>query len=210
VEGKAGVFSSKGRIARVRSDMSRCKPVLLSMFLMTTAAWASASHEVALGTASLGAGASESQNHAPYPDSAQGLKQELKDMRELVRSRRSDQLRAMITNLEFPDARAWYLANFGTPGLETADYTERNLRKSQQRLENQMVQFAHEDGYFSVKKQNAKKAFPRIITVPEIFLAAWESNAAFGQNGSETPFGYFVFVDGKFRWDSSTVWVTVD
>jgi hypothetical protein len=188
--------------------MSRCKPALLSMFLIAATAWASASHEVALGTASLGAGASEVHNHAPYPDSAQGLKQQLKDMRELARSRRSDQLRVMISSLEFPDARAWYLANFGTPGLETADYYKKTLRESQSRLENQIIQFAHQDGYFSVKKQNAKKVFPTLITDPEIFLAAWESG--YGEDRSETPFGYFVFVDGKFRWDSSTMWVTVD
>ncbi len=176
--------------------MSRCKPVLFTVFLMAIIAGV------------LGGGVLEAQNHAPYPDTAKGVKQQLKDMRELARNRKSDQLRAMITSLEFPDARAWYSANFGTAGLETADYYKKNLRDSQARLENQMVQFAHQDGYFSVKKQNAKKVFPDSITNPEIFLAAWETG--YGQYGDETPFGYFVFVDGKFRWDSSNMWVTVD
>src|SRR5580658_6574158 len=126
--------------------MSRCKRALLSMFLVATTAWASASHVFAVGTTSLGSRAAEARNHAPYPDSAQGLKQELKDMRELARSGRSDQLRAMITDLEIPDARAWYLANFGTPGLETANRYERNLMASEERRKDQMIEFAREDG----------------------------------------------------------------
>ena len=190
--------------------MSRGKPALLSIFLMATTAWASASRVVALGTASLGAHAPEAKNHAPYPDSAQGLKQELKDMRELARTGRSDQLRAMMTDLQIPDARAWYLANFGTSGLETANRYENNLMASEERLKNQMVEFAREDGYFSVKKQNVKKAYPNLVTAPEVFLAAWGRISVSGEHPDETPFGYFFFVDGKFRWDSTIMWVTVD
>jgi hypothetical protein len=190
--------------------MCPCEPALLSMFLMATTVWASASHVIALRTVSPGARAPEAKNHAPHPDNAQALKQQLKDMRELARSRRWDQLRTMITNLEFPDAPAWYLANFGTPGLETANFYENNLRKSQERLENQMIEFAREDGYFSVKKQNAKKVFPSLLTAPEVFLAAWERISAYGGGPSETPFGYFFFVDGKFRWDSTIMWVNLD
>jgi hypothetical protein len=188
--------------------MSRRKSALLSVFLTATTAWASVSRGVAVRTTSLGAVVSGAQNHAPYPDSAQGLKRQLKDMLELARSHKSDQLRVMIKDLEFPDARAWYLANFGTPGLQPADYYKKNLSESQSRFENEILVFAHQDGYFSVKKQNAKKVFPALIADPEIFLAAWE--LGYGQDHDETPLGYFVFVDGKFRWDSSTTWISLD
>jgi len=190
--------------------MSRCKPALLSILLMATTAWASASHVVTIGTASLGARAPEAKNHAPYPDSAQGLKQELKDMRELARTGRSDQLRVMITDLQIPDARAWYVANFGTSGSETASRYENNLMKSEERLRNQMFEFAREDGYFSVKKQDAKRVYPSLVTAPEVFLAAWGRSSEYGEHPDATPFGYFFFVDGKFRWDSTIMWVTVD
>jgi hypothetical protein len=190
--------------------MSRCRRALVSMFLVATTAWASASHLVVLGPASRGARAPEAKNHAPYPDSAQGLKQELKDMRELARSGRSDQLRAMITDLEIPDARAWYLANFGTSGLETANRYENNLAASEARLKNQMMEFAREDGYFSVKKQDGKKVYPSLVTASEVFLAAWGRSSVDGEHPDATPFGYFFFVDGKFRWDSTIMWVTVD
>jgi len=63
---------------------------------MATTAWAS--RVVAIGAASPGARAPETKNHVPYPDSAKGLKQQLKDMRELARSGRSNQLQAMITD----------------------------------------------------------------------------------------------------------------
>jgi hypothetical protein len=190
--------------------MSRCKPALLSIFLMVTTAWAQASYVVSLGAGFVGARAREAKIHAPYPDSAQGLKQELKDMLEMARRHRSDQLRAMITDLEIPDARAWYLANFGTSGLETANNYEKNLAASEERLKNQMIEFARQDGYFSVKKQDAKQVYPSAVTAPEVFLAAWKTRSVLGENPSETPFGYFLFVDGKFRWDSTTIWVTVD
>ena len=190
--------------------MSRCNRAILSVFLVASTAWASASNVVAVGTPPPGARAHEAKNHAPYPDSAQGLKRELKDMRELARSGRLDQLRAMIAELEIPDARAWFLANFGTSGLETASRYENNLMASEQRLKNQMVEFPPEDGYFSVKKQDAKKVYPNLVTVPEVFLAAWGKSSVYGEHPDVTPFGYFFLVDGKFRWDSTIMWVTVD
>ena len=190
--------------------MPRHKLVSVSMFLMATTGWAPPSYVVSLSAAFVGAPALEVKIHAPYPDSAQGLKQELKDMLEMARRHRSDQLRAMVADLEIPDARAWYLANFGTSGSETANNYEKSLTASEERLKNQMIEFAREDGYFSVKKQDAKKVYPSLVTAPEVFLAAWETRSAYGQDPSETPFGYFLFVDGKFRWDSTIIWITVD
>ena len=131
-------------------------------------------------------------------------------MLKAARRRRSDQLRVMVTDLEIPNARGWYLANFGTSGMETADEYEKNLTKSEERLENQMIEFAREDGYFSIKKQNAKKVYPSLVTAPEVFLAAWKRISIYGEDPSETPVGYFLFIDGKFRWDSTIEWVTVD
>jgi hypothetical protein len=190
--------------------MSRCKLALLSMFLMVTTAWAPASYVVGLGATYAGARVPEPKIHAPYPDNAQGLKQELKDMLEVARGHRSDQFRAMVTDLEIPDARAWYLANCGTSGLEIANKYEKNLTASEERLKNQMIEFAREDGYFSVKKQDAKKIYPGLVTAPEVFLAAWKTSSIHGEGPSETPFGYFLFVGGKFRWDSTIMWVTVE
>jgi hypothetical protein len=181
--------------------MSPFKLALLCMFLTATSY---------VGAASAGARATEAKLHAPYPDTAQGLRQELKDMRELARKGRSDQLRAMVMDLEIPDARAWYLANFGTSGSEAADNYESPLTRSQERLENQMIEFAREDGYFSVKKQDSKKVFPSLIKAHEVFLATWENIWASGEDPDETPFGYFLFLDGKFRWDSTITWVELD
>ena len=190
--------------------MFRCGLVPISKFLIITTAWAPASFVVSPGAAMGGARAHEATIHSPYPDSAQGLKQELKDMREMAREHRSDQLRSMVADLEIPDARSWYLANFGTSGFETANLYEKYLTASEDRFKNQMIEFAREDGYFSVKKQDAKKVYPSLVTAPEVFLAAWKTSSAYGDDSSETPFGYFFFVDGKFRWDSTVMWVTVD
>ena len=190
--------------------VSGCKLALLSMSLMVTAAWAPTSDMVIVGDARVCACAREAKSHAPYPDSAQGLKQQLKDMREMARGHMSDKLRAMVTDLEIPDARAWYLANFGASGLGTANYYAKTLTASEERLKNQMTQFSREDGYFSVKKQDAKKVYPSLVTAPEVFLAAWKRNSLPGEDSYETPIGYFLFVDGKFRWDGTIMWVTVD
>lgn len=131
-------------------------------------------------------------------------------MREVARKGRSDQLRARVADLEIPDARGWYLTNLGASGPELADAYEKNLTRSERDLADQMIGFAREDGYFSVKKQDAKKVFPSVITVPEVFLASWESTSVDGEEHSDTPFGYFWFIDGKFRWDCTTKWITVD
>jgi hypothetical protein len=147
---------------------------------------------------------------APYPDSARGLKQELQDMRDLARKRRLAKLQSMVTDFDIPDARTWYLANFGESGPETADSYEKNLAASKQRFEEQMIAFAHEDGYFSVKKQDPKEVYRDLVTAPEVFLAAWEHISTYGEDPFEMPIGYFFFIDGKFRLDSTITWVTVD
>lgn len=190
--------------------MPRRKLALLSMFWMVMTAWAQACYTVGHGPAFVGTRPRESKVHAPYSDSAQGLKQELKDMLDMARRHRSHQLRGMITDLEIPDARAWYLTNLGTSGPEIANNYEKTLAASQERLKNQMIEFAREDGYFSVTKQDAKKAYPNLVTAPEVFLAAWKTRSAPGEDFSETPLGYFLFVDGKFRWDSTVAWVNLD
>jgi hypothetical protein len=180
------------------------------MFVIAMTAWASAPDVMGPGAASPYARAREIKSHAPYTDSAKGLKQELKDMLEMARGHKSDQLQAVIKDFEIPDARGWYLANFGTSGSETGNRYEKNLMASEERLKNQMIEFAREDGYFSVKKQDAKKVYPDLVTLPEVFLAAWKTSSVHGEDPSETPFGYFLFIDGKFRWDSTIMWVTVD
>lgn len=159
---------------------------------------------------SAGAHAPEAKLHGPYADTAKGLKQELKDMRDVARRGRSDRLRAMVLDLDIPDARAWYVANFGTQGLKTAEDYKKHLTASDHDFESQMIEFAREDGYFSVKKQDAKRVFPSVITTPELFLASWESTSADGEEHSDKPFGYFWFIDGKFRWDSTIAWITLD
>lgn len=190
--------------------MPRYKLVLPSIFLMATAAVVPAFCQVAFGAASTAARAPEGETHAPIPDSAKSLKRELKNILKAARNGKSERLRAMIKDLEIPDARAWYLTNFGTSGAELADEYKKNLAKSEDRLENQMIAFAREDGYISVKKQNPKKAYPSSITSPEVYLATWKRNSFYPEDSSEMPFGYFLFIDGKFRWDSTTMWVTVD
>jgi hypothetical protein len=56
----------------------------------------------------------------------------------------------------------------------------------------------------------AEPNIPSFVRATEIFLAAWKLRAGYGQPDSETPFADFVFVDGKFRWESTHMWVTVD
>jgi len=182
-----------------------------SLFL--TIFWAvTATVALAVGLDGVLAGTSSAkiESLTPYPDSAQGLKHQLKDMLDLARKRKSGQLEAMIEDFEIPDAKRWYSENFGPPGLETADQYQKNLKMSEQQLEDQMIEFAREDGYFSVRRQDVKKVYPDVSTTPEVFLASWEHVVQYGEAPSETPIGYFFFIDGKFRWDSTIKWVTVD
>jgi hypothetical protein len=167
---------------------------------------------VGLVVASAGARSPKAKLHAPYPDSAKGLAQELYDMRDVARKGKGglDQLRAMVVDLEIPNARSWYLTNFGTDGSQLADYYQKNFTKSEQQLEDQMTQFARQEGGFSVKKQDPKKAYSNIVTAPEVFLASYETSSRDEQEDFSSPIGYFLFIDGKFRWDSTIQWITLD
>jgi len=102
------------------------------------------------------------------------------------------------------------VANLGTSGLETANLYENTIKASETWLNIQMIEFAREDGHFSVKKQDAKKVHPSMVTAPEVFLAVWEMTSLYGEHSDGSPFEYFFFVDGEFRWDGTLTWVDVD
>jgi hypothetical protein len=180
------------------------------MVFLAGTLWPATFRVVGRGAASANARWPGTKIRAPYPDSARGLKQQLEDMRELARRGRSNQLQIMINDFEIPNAQPWYVANFGKSGLKTADYYKKDLTKSEEQLKNQMIEFAREDGYFSVKKQKAKKASSDSAPSPDVFLAAWEHIRMYGEDPYEAPVGYFYFIDGKFRWDSTIKWVWVD
>jgi hypothetical protein len=152
------------------------------------------------------AGARGNSTGVPIPDSAKALKQQLNEMLKAARHHRSDQLRAMIRDFEIPDAESWYPAHFGADGSQLDVSYKKNLSASERWLENQMAEYIREGGVFSVKKQRAKKAY-EMVTAPDVLLAAWERTSTHGIESSEDPIGYFVFVDGRFRWESTLKWV---
>ena len=155
------------------------------------------------------------QEDAPrtYDNSPDGLRWQLQDIWNAARSHSSEQLESQIKLTEIPDPE-WFTRTFGEDkGAAWAkDYKDERAQREED-LQGLMTLLAEEDGEFWVRNIKYERAPAREIegTLVDsmqrpvnIWHASWKSrNSA---PGSSSPsIGYFVFIDGRFRWDSAIV-----
>src|SRR5215469_12266820 len=148
-----------------------------------------------------------------YDNSADGLRWQLQDILNAARARNSAGLEALIKLTEIPDPD-WFTRTFSEDkgAIWSKEYKD-DLAQSEGDLEGLMTLLAEQDGEFWVRNIRYERAPAREIESVlvdsskqpvNIWYASWKiRNSPPAQ--APVSIGYFVFIDGRFRWDSAVV-----
>lgn len=147
-------------------------------------------------------------------NSAEGLQHLLQYALDVAKSRDERKLAAVVQEMEIPDYEAWFSATFGAAGPAYAKHYGTELAKRNISRENMLRATAR-----NMRASHAEKVLVRRVNdAPEagnafetgvvknlqrpvdIYFAYYATRAP-----KPNPIGYFVFVDGKFRWQSGFV-----
>jgi TonB family protein len=144
-----------------------------------------------------------------YQNSIDGLRQLLDEMIQAARNDDRAALQAQIKDTEIPNYKIWFTTTFnqGRGDSWAGPYGERLVRHENE-FEDLIMELAQQDGEVSVQKLDAAKMYDPLTVPLDLYLADWKkTDAPKGQDVIHI--GYFWFLDGKFRWDSTTEFVRV-
>ena len=145
-----------------------------------------------------------------YSDNAAGLRQFLQDMLAAAKSDDQFELSTIIKETEIPDYETWYTSTFGQEkGESWAEPYGKMLDEHEKEFEELIKQLAHQDGKISIRKVDASKRYDTLKGKLDLFLADWE-HAGTRNDANTHHIGYFMFIDGKFRWDSTVEFIRVE
>ena len=141
---------------------------------------------------------------ASYQNSSEGLRRLLNDMLLAAKSDDQSALPSMISETEIPNYQKWFTSNFGPEkGESWAAPYGRWLAKNEKQFQELLVKLAHMDGEFATEKLDSTKRYDLFAGPLDEYLASWKRPGA--PNGEQlVSIGNFFFVEGKFRWDSTT------
>ena len=169
------------------------------------------SQEGALSAPGLVAAASK------YPDTKAGLQELLNDIREAAKANDSEKLAALLKGTEVPNCDAWLHAMYesdkadswmGLCDAKTLSFNEKSLAA-------RFTDFAKTEGDFVTRKVNddpepgrgLEWGWLQTIRQPlDIYFASWKT----AERAANDPIGYFMFVDGGFRWDGRITVVNIN
>lgn len=139
-----------------------------------------------------------------YPHNAGGLRELLDNILVVAKKGDKPQLQSVIQELEIPNYETWFTKNFGQEkGESWAEPYGRWLTRSENQFEDLMMKLAHMDGEFVVEKMDTAKRYDLLNGPLDGYIASWKVPAA--PKGKElVTLADFFFVEGKFRWDSTT------
>jgi TonB family protein len=148
-----------------------------------------------------------------YENSPDGLRWQLQDMLNAAKSNNRARLESLIKETEIPDYPGWFKRMFGQDkGEGRATAYANDLSENEKNLADVMMRLAEEDGEFVVRKIGEVPAPARNIDGGmdsslqrrvNIFFASWKQRDS-TLGSSSAAVGYFVFLEGKFGWDSAS------
>jgi TonB family protein len=141
---------------------------------------------------------------AAYPNNSEGLRQLLNNMLMAVKREDQSEVLSMIRETEIPNYQSWFTANFGQEkGESWAEPYGRWLPKHEREFQELLVQLSHLDGEFAIEKMDTAKRYDLLNGPLDAYLASWKRPTA-PKDEQLVKIGDFLFVKGKFRWDSNT------
>src|SRR3981081_5436 len=104
---------------------------------------------------------------------------------------------------KFLNYETWFRATFGQEkGESWAGPYGNNLSRNEKQLQDFIMEVALEDGQISAQKLDAAMMYDTLTVPLDLYLADWKKSN--GPNSQKPDhIGYFMFVDGKFRWNST-------
>lgn len=149
-----------------------------------------------------------------YPNSPDGLRMQLQDILAGAKEENRPKLETLVKETEIPNYEKWFTTTFGQErGESWAEPYGSSLAENQRNFEKLIVQIAGEDGEIYTRKVSDNPGPPdgmeanmiRGLHGPvDYFFASWRKPGS-SQDSKGDPIGYFVFLDRKFRWDSTIV-----
>jgi TonB family protein len=140
------------------------------------------------------------------------LRWQLQDILNVAKNHNRPKLESLLRQTEIPNFREWFTKTFGREkGEGWAGAYRLNLDENEKNFEELLAQLAGEDGEFLTRNVNDDPAPAREIEAGMvdalqrpvvIFFASWKERGS-PQNSKSISIGYFVFLDGRFRWDSA-------
>jgi hypothetical protein len=167
---------------------------------LATCAWSVSSHAQSAGKPGLA-----------YPDSAAGLQRCLTDVLAASKAGDSTEVAALLKDMEIPNFAKWFNKSYGKQvGNDSAELYRMNVDSNEVKLAAVFMQFTDQKGEVIVRKVNdapepgtLEPAMLKASKIPtEIYFAAWRSEAE-APASTDVSIGYFVFIDGRFRWDTA-------
>jgi hypothetical protein len=158
---------------------------------------------------SVAGSSAETIGSAEYPNTADGLRSFLNILLAVAKNGDRKQVIAIIQQTEIPDYRSWYSSMF-IPGsaISWANPYGKYLDQREQTFAEFWQNLAKDDGEVLVRKLIDKPGGARDIewgmlhnsrTPLDMYFASWKS-----ATGSRYEWiGYFYYIDGMFRWDST-------
>jgi TonB-like protein len=150
---------------------------------------------------------------ATYPNTKEGLQQLLQDMRAAAKGGNQAKLAAFLKDMEIPDCDAWlhkmYESDKADSWMSLCD--AKTLASNKKSMQQRFAQFGAEDGQILVRKVNDEPqpgkgmewGWLQAIKAPlDIYFADWKRGTE-PKDAKGEPIGYFMFIDGGFRWESS-------
>jgi TonB family protein len=149
-----------------------------------------------------------------YPDTAEGLRRLLQAM--LASAAKNDQraLWVLIKDTEIPNYRDWFISAYGREqGQSWAQPYGKELASNEADLQLLLNELAGTEGVLAIRRVNGvehagnqmEEAMQELAANTnhpvDIFYADWSASA--DGNSKNAPIGYFMFIDGKFRWNSN-------
>jgi len=148
---------------------------------------------------------------APYPNSADGLRLLLQHV--MAAAKRGDDVtvETEIRDMEIPDYVNWFANTFGEEqGKSWSQPYGTDLRKNEKQLQALLIQLAQKEGEISATKVDSYAkpgsldwGLSHGLKHPADFYLAEFRSAELPKSAAGDFIGYFVFVGGRFRWDST-------
>lgn len=153
-----------------------------------------------------------------YVNTKEGLQQLLQDMRAASQARDQEKLAAFLKEMEIPNCDAWlhkmYDAEKADSWMSSCD--PKTIASNEKFMQERFLQHAAAaDEEISTRKVNDNPepgkglewGWMQAIRAPlDIYFASWKKSNE-PQDARGEPIGYFVFVDGSFRWDNRIIFI---